>query len=68
VDPHHANPALSISVLDQRHGQRPPVDRANPARRFAPAMAVLEQRFLSNVRATGKPAKRNRLGMALVLL
>jgi len=25
MDPHHANPAFSVSVLDQRHAQNPPV-------------------------------------------
>ena len=53
---------LRSSVPDQRHGQKPPVHRANPTRRFAPAKLIL-----SNVRAIGKPRNCYRLGTGLVL-
>jgi hypothetical protein len=30
MDPHHANPAFSVSVLDQRHVKKPPVHQGEP--------------------------------------
>ena len=58
MDPHHANPAFSISVPDQRHAQKPPVHRANPARRIAPAKADTEQR------SCHWQASKNAIGLA----
>jgi hypothetical protein len=63
MDPHHANPAFSISVLDQRHRKN-----LRLIGRTQRAGLLRLSLILSNVRAIDKPGRRNLLGMGLVLL